>query len=277
MAGWGVSWRSLRGFVLALAAFAGVPGGARAQSFDNGGVIALHRAGLGDDAIIAKVQSLPCNYDTSTDQLIALKQAGVGDEVIVAMVKRCAGAPRAQGIAPSSGDPMTAHPPGIYLDRPGGQGHELLMLRPAATPGTKYTGNGSVLFPYQARIIIAQPSAQLVSGTRHPLFWFYFNAADRKVDTFGTAATLAAQSPNEFSLVRFRRDGGNRQFTVGRVKPFVQIAGIDPRNTIRFTATEVGDSIFRVEMAGDLEPGEYAFVLSGEKGFFRVYDFSVSG
>ena len=250
---------------------------ATSQDFNNASVIDLHRAGLGESAIIAKIRTLPCHYDVSTEQLIALKKAGVGDEVIVAMVTRCAGAQRAQGEAASINDSHAAHAPGIYLEQPGVDGKPTLtLLRPAAAVGVKTTGNGSILFPFQAKLIVPQPAAQVKSALRRPAFWFYFNTADRKVDSFGTVATIAAQSPNEFSLVRFRQEGGNRQFVIGRVQPYVQVAGIDPRNTIAFATSEEEDGAFRIQAATDLADGEYAFVLSGEKNSYRIYDFSVT-
>ncbi len=262
---------------LSVSAAQGISMPASAQTFDDAGVLALHAAGLGDEAIIAKIRSLPCNYDTSTDRLIALKQAGVGDDIIVAMVERCTGAPRAQGAGNGPADPMAAHAPGIYLEEQGQAGPQLALLRPALAAGIKFTGNGSILFPRLAKLTVPQHGAQLRVAGNRPVFWFYFNAADHKVDSFGTVATIAAQSPNEFSLVRFRQDGGNRQFVVGRVEPYVQVVGVDPKNTIAFSANEVGDSIFKVEMTADLPPGEYGFVLPGEKGAFRIYDFSIPG
>jgi hypothetical protein len=68
-----------------------------AQPFDNKAVVALHKAGLGDDTILAKIASLPCHYDTSTDALIALKRGGLSDAVIASMVRRCTGTDKAQG------------------------------------------------------------------------------------------------------------------------------------------------------------------------------------
>jgi hypothetical protein len=68
-----------------------LPAAASAQTFDNDAVIALHRAGLGDGPVIAKIHALPCHYDTSTAAMVGLKKAGLSDDVIVAMVESCAG------------------------------------------------------------------------------------------------------------------------------------------------------------------------------------------
>ena len=248
---------------------------ASAQTFDNQSVVALHAAGLGGDVILAKVRSQPCNYDVSTNGLVALKQAGIPQDVIVAMINKCQGAAQAQGIDNMSADPLVAHAPGIYLQRSEANPAQLDLLRPSLGAGLKYTGNGSVLFPFRVTLTVPQARAQLAAGTARPVFYFYFNPADRKVNSFGTAATIAAQSPTEFSFVRFRVDKNTRQFVIGRAQPYVQVLGIDPKNTLPFAAKEVGDGIFRVDFPDNLEPGEYGFMLPGEKGSFRIYDFSV--
>jgi len=246
------------------------------ETFDNQGVIALHAAGLDDEVIMAKVKSLPCNYDLSTEKLVALKRAGIAQDVIVAMIDKCRGAMRAQGIDKNSGDPLTAHAPGIYMLESWAKPARLDLLRPSAAAGVKLTGNGSILFPHKATLTVPQAQARSVAATSRPTFYFYFNTAERKADNFGAVTSIAAQSPNEFSLVRFRVDKNTRQFVIGRAEPYVEVVGIDPRNALPFEVEEVGDGIFRIEFPADLAPGEYGFVLPGEKSRFRIYDFSVS-
>lgn len=263
--------RRLIGIVALLAPLA-----AFAQALDNGAVVAMARAGLGAGPITAKVRQGPCGYDTSAPALIQLKQAGVPEPVIVAMIERCTGA------APS-GAAAAAQPPGIYLAEGAEDSPRLTMLRPAAQSSTKRVGVGSVIFPFIIKLIVPGPAARLASASARPVFHFQFDPAARHVGGFGEVASEAAQSPGEFSLVRFRVDGGNRQVPIGRAEPYVQISGIDPKNTLPFTITELGNGLFRVEPNQPLEPGEYGFVLLGERGgraggaLFRIYDFRVAG
>ncbi len=64
------------------------------KPLSNKDVIALSKAGLGDDLVVAKIQQAPsANLDVSTESLLALKKAGVSNAVIDAMMKR-AGARR---------------------------------------------------------------------------------------------------------------------------------------------------------------------------------------
>lgn len=280
---------------------------AMAQSFNGSSVLALHRAGLGDGPIVAKIRAMPCAYDTSATALVAMKKAGLSDPIITAMVERCSPpameghAERAQGgwtqmasTAPRDGGvtgrgmfaTIAARAPikgrqrqseGIYLTREEGK---LTLLRPSGQTAQKVVGNGSILFPRMLKLIVPRPAAQLEVNTPRPVFTFYFDPGDRRVSEFGGVGGSAAQSPGEFSLVRFRQDAGNRQMTIGRVQPYVTVSGIDPKNTLSFGVKDMGDGVFRVEMAQDLAPGEYGFVLIGDTErskttVYRVYDFTV--
>ena len=137
------------------------------------------------------------------------------------------------------------------------------------------SGNGSLLFPLKAPLTVPQGAAQLKLRGGRPVFWFYFDPADERVNDFGGVGTAAAQSPSEFSLVRFRVDGGSRQFVIGKVKGTGGNVGIDPRNTLPFTVSETGDGVFKVAPPA-LEPGEYGFVLPGDRGRYRIYDFAIT-
>lgn len=248
---------------------------AHAQAFSNEAVLALHKAGLGDSAIITKIESLPCAYDVSTDRLIAMKKAGVSDDVLAAMIDRCKGASRAQGVEVVSADPAARHAPGIYLAAEPGGSAGLQLLRPAIASGERTKGNGSVLFPFKVKLVVPRANAQIAAHGRRPTFYFYFDAADRKVSGFGKVSTVSAQSPDEFNLVRFNVRSAVREVDIGRLVGFSAAAGIDPKYTLPFASQELGDGAFKVTPDQPLASGEYAFVLTGEKGRTRIYDFSV--
>jgi len=213
--------------ILGMLAVLALPGLAQAEPFGNAGVMSLHRAGLAGEAILAKIRSGPCDYDTSTSALIARRQAGVPQAVIVGVITRCSAADAVPGEGTATTDNGRAD--GIYMSASGGGAGPQSMLRPAAQSSLKTTGNWSMLFPFMARLIVPQVHAQTTAYTQRPIFYFYFNPDNRHVYSFGEAASDAAQSPNEFSLVHFRSDGGNRQVPVGRIQPYVAISGIDPK------------------------------------------------
>jgi len=245
-----------------------------AESIGNRGIVALHNAGLSAEAIAAKVRHAPCDYDLSTSGLIALKRAGVPQAAIVAMLEHCG--PTYDG---DDKAPAAVHAPGIFLQTPSGE----TPVRPSAWSSLRVVapppGFGSYLFPTMARLVVPQATAQLTTGPR-PVFLFRFAPQPPDHADFGGAESQDAQSPTEFSLVRFRERSGNRQVTVGRVQASIEITGIDPKYTLPFAVKELGDGQFRVELPEPLEPGQYGFVIMGERQrrrgtLFRIYDFAV--
>lgn len=264
--------------VMLLAAAGLVAGNAVAQTFDNRSVIALTQAGLGDATIMTKVDSLPCGYDVSTDGLIALKKAGVADPVIAAMVGRCTASSRAQGLDNGSSDPMIKHAPGIYMAQEWLDQPRLAIIRPAIGSGNRTSGNGSVLFPLKSMLTVPQTESRNVAASSRPTFYFYFDTADRNVSDFGTERSLAAQSPSEFNLVKFKLKNGSREIEVGRMSAYFSVSmrkGVQGKDATAFSADEIGDGIFKVSANEPMPAGEYAFVFSADSGKSRVYDFSV--
>jgi len=73
--------------------------GPAVPALNNAAVVKMRTQHFGADVIIAKIQSSPCEFDTSPAALQKLKQAGVPDKVIVAMVT-----------APSASAPPPAAP-----------------------------------------------------------------------------------------------------------------------------------------------------------------------
>jgi hypothetical protein len=86
----------------------------------NKDVLDLHKAGLPEQVLVAKIKSSQTNFDTSPSHLKELKAAGLADNVILAMVE----APRAQ-ISASSAPSMASAPTGSETAAP-----------PTAQPGT---------------------------------------------------------------------------------------------------------------------------------------------
>lgn len=268
-----MNFRTLFWAVLFLA-----PASAWAQSFDNRSVMALHEAGLGEEAIVSKINSLPCGYDVSTDGLIALKKAGLTDGVIAAMVNRCTASSRAQGLDNNSSDPNVKHAPGIYVAESWLTPPRLTVLRPVVGSGNRATGNGSILFPFKNLLVIPQSASQTVAYNSRPSFYFYFDSADSKVSDFGTERSIAAQSPAEFTLIRFRIKGNSREVEVGRVSAYFSVdarSGVNEKSMVPFSTEEIGDGIYKVTPTSEMLVGEYAFVFSVNGGRSRVYDFSI--
>jgi S1-C subfamily serine protease len=66
------------------------------QSLTNADVVALVKAGLSVDIVVAKIQSSPANFDTSPAALQELKAANIPDPVILAMIQAASRKPESQ-------------------------------------------------------------------------------------------------------------------------------------------------------------------------------------
>jgi hypothetical protein len=120
------------------------PAPAASETLTNATVIQLVKAGLGNDAVIAKIKATPGKYDLNTADLIALKDAGVPGDVIAAMIAgpaKVEAAPVAMSLTDIN--PMTPHPSGLYLiDTPA---YRLDRIDPTVSNQAK-TGGRTTIF-----------------------------------------------------------------------------------------------------------------------------------
>lgn len=275
-----------------------LPSTVAAETLTNASVVTLVKAGLGDDAVIAKIKATPGQFDLSSDQLIALKQQGVPSAVIAAMVT--AGSPAVTGAAALSADSpdwRVPHPSGIYLLADGGTPARMRRIDPTTANQTKTGGMlGYALTAGIASIkmksVIPNAHARVQSMTRRPDFFFYFDEANASLSRgantgswiAGPAATIT--SPSEFSLVRFDVKDNRREARVGSFNIAGAKSGIMDKDRIPFGYEQVAPGVFKVAPSADLPAGEYGFVYSmtGASGpgmyaagasTSRVFDFAV--
>ena len=88
------------------------PQAAVVPSLNNASVVKMRNLRLSTDVMVAKIQSSPCEFDTTPAALQKLKQAGVPDKVILAMVM----APSAAAAPP----PVVKAPEIVEVKIPGG-------------------------------------------------------------------------------------------------------------------------------------------------------------
>lgn len=251
-------------------------------------VISLVKAGLGPEAIIAKINSSAGSYDTSTASLIKLKQAGVPDVVIAAMLNRSRTPVLASGVANNgSSDPLVPHSPGLYLLEQAAGGR---MVRIDATVSNQMKTSGTLGFAFsyglasmKMKTVIPNPYARVQTVEHRPTFYFYFDQAGplASVSQFGGAFSPMATSPNEFSLVRFDQKSDHREAAVGSYSLSGMKSGVSDKARVTFTYEDVAPGVFKVTPTADLLPGQYGFVSSMGAGagmgmMARIFDFGIN-
>jgi hypothetical protein len=279
-------------FALALMALLLVAAPALAETLTDAQVVQLSRAGLGAEAIVAKIRASPTRFDVSTEAMVALKRDGVPDAVIAAMVASAAddGAPGG-AVGPSdSADPAAPHAPGIYLLQPG-PAPRMQRLDPTLADDTRNSSIFGWFFSYgvvplKVTTILNGPSARFRADGPRPTFYFYFNPPGSGLYRNGIGPMRLdgpSPSPSEFALIRFQVVGGMRQALTQEIGGLGNPRhGDAARSQVAFNATEVAPGLFEVTPDADLPPGEYAFAVTpatdGDDGAeTRYFDFSAEG
>jgi hypothetical protein len=269
---------------------------AKAETLTNETVVTLVKAGLGNEAVIAKIRGSASQFDLSTDQMIALKQQGVSGPVIAAMIESGA-LPAKPTISVDSPDPTVLHPPGIYLLGKWLPEPKMVRIDPTGSNQTKtggilgYALTGGIA-SVSMKAAIPNASARIQSREAKPTFYFYFDEAGRAAgQTVGGSfwqggAISTATTPSEFSLVRFMVKKDRREARVGSMNIAGAKSGVMDKDRIPFTYDLIAPGVFKVSPSADLPPGEYGFLASAQSGsgpgmyaggvtVARVFDFAV--
>jgi hypothetical protein len=247
-------------------------------------VVALSAAGLGDEAIVAKVKASGTRFDLSTNEMIALRGKGVSGPVLAAMLSSGSGA--AAAVSADSGDPMVQHPTGVYVLT------GTKMARMTATVSNQSKTGGIIGYALTAGIASASVKASIQNETSRvqtadhaPTFFFFFDEAnaDGRISatwTSGDGGTI--QSPGEFTLVRLMKKDGRREARVGSFNIGGAKAGVMDKDRIAFDFQLVRAGVYKVTANAPLTPGEYGFLFSLRAGAgangaagARIFDFTV--
>jgi hypothetical protein len=238
----------------------------------NADVIALARAGIADDIIVARIQAAPATeFDTGTAGLQALQAAHISGAVIKVMIAPHGAAdPRLSGYSTnaSSNDPELPHPPGIYLYA--SDTHTLTELQRAKAPDFKHTGGlarglSHGIGASKSKVVIAGAHAPVVSAETNPVFYVYVPA---DVGSFG-GSYLA---PKDFTLVRFAEKNGARELVEGSSSILSARSGIEDKAKQGFTPEQVKPGIYKLTLAQQLTAGEYAFAQNR----LTFFDFEIA-
>lgn len=264
----------------------------QAETLSNETVLVLHGAGLGDEAIIAKIKSSEADFITSTEAIIELRNKGLSGAVIAAMLDRSAvKAPTAAAaMSLDSPDPSVPHPSGLYILHGGESGARMQRIDYTVSSQAKTGG----IFGYaltggiasmSIKVAIANESARTDTTSRRPTFYFFFDdsnpATAASASPWAGSAVASAASPNEFSLVGLATKKGRREARVGSMNIGGSKMGVMDKDRLAFDYDLVRPGVYKVTPSVDLSPGEYGFLQAmpgaavGGAASARVFDFTV--
>lgn len=248
-------------------------------------IVQMAKAGLGDDAVIAKINADGKSFDLSTDQMISLRQQGVSSAIIAAMVG--AGKAKAPEMSLTSPDPRVPHPAGLYLLQNEGAGAKMQRLDPTASSQAKTGGILGYAFTggiasMSVKVAIANENARYQAASTQRFFMFLDesnNAANGSAWASGVNASI--NSPAELTLVRLQSKKGRREARVGSVNIAGAKSGVMDKDRLSFTHDMVRPGVYQIDVTSALEPGEYGFIYSlggaGTNGAMtaKIFDFAV--
>jgi hypothetical protein len=182
--------------------------------------------------------------------------------------------------APMSNDPNLPPPEvGVYWKN----GSAFTRIEGQAISQTKVGGKAGSMFTYGMRnehwdAFLDGPESKNDVRDSMPVFYIY-------VPDGGSAA--------DFSLISLERKGNRREFQIGSFGGITGgKSGIKRDKVIAFTAEHAGIRTYKLKLAADMKPGEYAFFMgtgqqstmaggssggarSGGAASGRVYDFRI--
>jgi hypothetical protein len=251
----------------------------------NQDVIDMVGLGLSDDVIIAKIRAASAGetlqFDTSVNGLKELKAAKVSDDVIKVMINPAPPAgPVVVAAAPMSNDPNLPPPEvGVYWKN----GSAFTRIEGQVISQTKVGGKAGSMFTYGMRnehwdAYLDGPQSKNVVSDHLPIFYIY-------VPDGASAA--------DFTLISLEKKGNRREFQIGSFGGITGgKSGVKRDKEIVFTAEHVGIRTYKLKLAADMKPGEYAFFMgtgqqstmaggstggarSGGAASGRIYDFRI--
>ncbi len=227
------------------------------EALTNDSIEKMSQARLGDDVIVAMIQSQVGHYEVTPDTLITLKREGVSDKVLAAMAAKGNASPAASpaSTAPAMASPAVVADPYEDLD--------VGIYR-------KY-GNNWVQIPTEqvnwktGGVLKSTASVGLVKGDINGRL-----KGSASSTQMNTPLQFIVKAPDglqgtDFQLVHLHEKGDAREFRTitGGV---LHASGGSSRDEIRFEETRIAKRTYRLTLPGDLARGEYAFLAPGSSG-----------
>src|SRR5271155_3412473 len=232
----------------------------KAPAMDNGSVMKMAKAGLGDDLIIETINTQPGQYVTDADSLVTLKTAGVSDRVITAMINK-------------SRRQLTNVP-----EKP-------IELSDVNEIGVYYKDRSGKWTPIDPEIVHIKSGGFIKSTVTHGII-----KEDRNGHLNGRESKLALQCPielliylpegvsaNEYDFLRFRINSDNREFRVLTGGVFHSTGGAD-RDEVKFNPVKTAPHTYQFTVDKSVGGGEYGILPPGTGNVTnggKIYTFAI--
>lgn len=263
-------------------------GVAQAETLRNDDVVALLDAGLGEEAVIAKIETSDGDFATDTQTLLSLRGKGVPSAVIAAMVKSASGTIKYDDTSP---DPKVPHSPGFYIFNETSGQARMAKIDPIASTQTKtggilgYAFTGGIASA-SIKAVLPGASAQTQTSQSRPTFYVFFDPpGGNQSAVFSTGFGNSIITPNELSLIDLMEKKDRREARVGSLNIAGSKTGVMDKDQIPFSYEQVAPYVYKITPEADLVAGEYGFLfalvggagpgLSGGVAGARVFDFAV--
>ncbi len=232
----------------------------KTPAMDNGSVLKMAKAGLGDDLIIQTINTQPGEYLTDADSLVTLKTAGVSDRVITAMINKS----RRQitNVTEKTVELSDVNEMGVY-----------------------YKDHSGKWIAIEPEIVHIKSGGWLKSTATHGII-----REDRNGHLNGRESKLALQCPielliyvpegvsaNEYDFLRFRINSDNREFRVLTGGVFHSTGGAD-RDEVKFSPVKTAPHTYQFTVNKDTGGGEYGILPPGTGNVTnggKIYTFAI--
>jgi hypothetical protein len=159
--------------------------------------------GCGENIIVETIRTSRCSFDVSLSGLKEMKAAGISDNVIAVMLSAnsAMSQPSAQpALMVDPNDPRGPQDAGNWLYEEDGGKPKMTQLEPSVCSQNKTGVMFFAQFGQTAKslAVIGGAHAELSTGSREPIFYFYFEHMQA-----GLGDPKGATSANEYILSRF--------------------------------------------------------------------------
>lgn len=217
------------------------------ETLTNEAVLKLVKAGLGEDTVVALIQSQPAKFSLSADDVIALKTGGVPDKIVAAMIAKGSSAgpaSAAKATSPVVGNGLQLPDElGVYHQKDGkyvSLTPEILNLR-TARAGSMFT-SGIVAAKLNGWVVNAHSPNRVAPETQM------------------LVRLPEGTDPAEYVCLEFKRKDDRREVELGRGR--INVSFSTHRAAIPFQSEKLDKGLFRLKF-GVFKPGEYGLLPPG--------------